>query len=128
MTRAYLARSHLYHLGHDLHGHQIRRARLSALYARRHSADGGGFTFAGIGVSPTLSGEKPGRKYIGRQIVTGFATITGGNGFITWGMQYVSSGLAAIIANYGQTIDHRASKPLHSVYVKRYLVDSFWIR
>ena len=41
----------------------------------------------------------PGRQYIMRQAITGFATITGGNGFITWGMQYVSSGLAAIIGS-----------------------------
>ncbi|GAB4496336.1 MAG: drug/metabolite exporter YedA [Saprospiraceae bacterium] len=41
----------------------------------------------------------PGRRYIGRQMLTGLATITGGNGFITWGMQYVSSGLAAIIGS-----------------------------
>jgi drug/metabolite transporter (DMT)-like permease len=32
-------------------------------------------------------------------MLTGLATITGGNGFITWGMQYVSSGLAAIIGS-----------------------------
>ncbi|MCE2822411.1 MAG: EamA family transporter [Saprospiraceae bacterium] len=38
-----------------------------------------------------------GRKYALRQALTGLATITGGNGFICWGMQYVSSGLAAII-------------------------------
>lgn len=41
--------------------------------------------------------EWPGRKYVFFQALTGLATITGGNGFITWGMQYVSSGLAAII-------------------------------
>lgn len=41
----------------------------------------------------------PGRKYALRQALTGVATITGGNGFITWGMQYVSSGLAAIIGS-----------------------------
>jgi drug/metabolite transporter (DMT)-like permease len=39
------------------------------------------------------------RQYIGRQMLTGIATITGGNGFITWGMQYVSSGLASIIGS-----------------------------
>jgi len=38
-----------------------------------------------------------GRKYALRQALTGLATITGGNGFICWGMQYVSSGLASII-------------------------------
>jgi len=43
--------------------------------------------------------SNPGRGYIGRQMLTGLATITGGNGFITWGMQYVSSGLAAIIGS-----------------------------
>lgn len=38
-------------------------------------------------------------QYVMRQSLTGLATITGGNGFITWGMQYVSSGLAAIIGS-----------------------------
>jgi drug/metabolite transporter (DMT)-like permease len=41
----------------------------------------------------------PDRAYILRQSLTGLATITGGNGFITWGMQYVSSGIAAIIGS-----------------------------
>lgn len=41
----------------------------------------------------------PDRQYVMRQSLTGLATITGGNGFITWGMQYVSSGLAAIIGS-----------------------------
>ena len=41
----------------------------------------------------------PGRKYVGRQALTGLATITGGNGFITWGMQFVSSGIASIIGS-----------------------------
>lgn len=41
----------------------------------------------------------PERQYVTRQSLTGLATITGGNGFITWGMQYVSSGLAAIIGS-----------------------------
>ncbi len=41
----------------------------------------------------------PERRYIGLQALTGLATITGGNGFVTWGMQYVSSGLAAIIGS-----------------------------
>jgi drug/metabolite transporter (DMT)-like permease len=41
----------------------------------------------------------PGRAYVGRQMLTGLMTITGGNGFITWGMQYVSSGVAAIIGS-----------------------------
>ncbi len=39
------------------------------------------------------------QKYVLRQMLTGLATITGGNGFITWGMQYVSSGVAAIIGS-----------------------------
>ena len=43
--------------------------------------------------------QMPERKYIFRQALTGLATITGGNGFVTWGMQYVSSGLAAIIGS-----------------------------
>jgi drug/metabolite transporter (DMT)-like permease len=37
------------------------------------------------------------RSYLLHQVVTGVATITGGNGFITWGMQYVSSGLSSVI-------------------------------
>ena len=41
----------------------------------------------------------PGKRYVARQALTGLATIAGGNGFITWGMQYVSSGLAAIIGS-----------------------------
>ncbi|MCC6279216.1 MAG: EamA family transporter, partial [Saprospiraceae bacterium] len=41
----------------------------------------------------------PDRKYVLRQALTGVATITGGNGFITWGMQYVPSGLASIIGS-----------------------------
>lgn len=43
--------------------------------------------------------QMPDRRYIGLQALTGLATITGGNGFVTWGMQYVSSGLAAIIGS-----------------------------
>ena len=35
--------------------------------------------------------------YVLRQALTGLVTITGGNGFITWGMQFVSSGLSAVI-------------------------------
>ncbi|MBL7826245.1 MAG: EamA family transporter [Saprospiraceae bacterium] len=41
----------------------------------------------------------PGAVYVRRQALTGIFTITGGNGFITWGMQYVSSGLASIIGS-----------------------------
>jgi len=46
-----------------------------------------------------LTGKRvwPGKQYTLRQALTGLATITGGNGFICWGMQYVSSGLASII-------------------------------
>jgi drug/metabolite transporter (DMT)-like permease len=43
--------------------------------------------------------QMPSRRYIALQSLTGLATITGGNGFITWGMQYVSSGVAAIIGS-----------------------------
>lgn len=43
--------------------------------------------------------QMPNRRYILLQGITGLATITGGNGFVTWGMQYVSSGLAAIIGS-----------------------------
>lgn len=39
----------------------------------------------------------PGSRYMLRQGLTGLAIITGGNGFISWGMQYVPSGVAAII-------------------------------
>lgn len=39
------------------------------------------------------------RQYIWRQVFMGLCTITGGNGFITWGMQHVSSGLAAVIGS-----------------------------
>ncbi len=50
------------------------------------------------------SGEQQGgsalsRRYVGLQVLTGLCTITGGNGFITWGMQHVSSGLAAVIGS-----------------------------
>ncbi len=38
-------------------------------------------------------------RYLFLQAVIGVVTITGGNGFITWGMQYVSSGLAAVIGS-----------------------------
>lgn len=39
------------------------------------------------------------RRYLTRQMVTGLFTITGGNGFITWGLQYVSTGLSAVIGS-----------------------------
>lgn len=39
------------------------------------------------------------RRYILRQAITGICTITGGNGFITWAMVHVSSGLAAVIGS-----------------------------
>ncbi|MCS7037194.1 MAG: EamA family transporter [Saprospiraceae bacterium] len=39
------------------------------------------------------------RRYLWRQALTGLCTITGGNGLITWGMQEVSSGLAAVIGS-----------------------------
>lgn len=41
----------------------------------------------------------PDKKYLFRQSITGLATITGGNGCITWAMQYVSSGLSAVIGS-----------------------------
>jgi len=44
-------------------------------------------------------GKAPDRQYIIRQALTGLATITGGNGFITWGMQFISSGIASIIGS-----------------------------
>ena len=43
--------------------------------------------------------QLPPSRYIALQALTGVATITGGNGFVTWGMQYVSSGLASIIGS-----------------------------
>lgn len=60
-------------------------------------------TAAGLLLLALALGSKgtvlPNRLYILRQSLTGLATITGGNGLITWGMQYVSSGLAAIIGS-----------------------------
>jgi drug/metabolite transporter (DMT)-like permease len=41
----------------------------------------------------------PDRPYVLTQAMIGVATITGGNGFITWGLQYVSSGLSAVIGS-----------------------------
>jgi drug/metabolite transporter (DMT)-like permease len=41
----------------------------------------------------------PSRRYLLKQGLTGLFTITGGNGFVTWGMQFVSSGLSAIIGS-----------------------------
>ncbi len=41
----------------------------------------------------------PNRAYIWKQGLTGIATITGGNGFITWAMQFVPSGLSAVIGS-----------------------------
>ncbi len=38
-------------------------------------------------------------RYLQRQALTGLCIITGGNGLITWGMQEVSSGLAAVIGS-----------------------------
>jgi drug/metabolite transporter (DMT)-like permease len=39
------------------------------------------------------------RAYLIRQAITGGFMIAGGNGFITWGLQYVSSGLSAVIGS-----------------------------
>ncbi len=39
------------------------------------------------------------RKYLIQQSLTGIMMIAGGNGFITWGLQYVSSGLSAVIGS-----------------------------
>ena len=47
----------------------------------------------GYGASPLN------RRYILLQVLTGLCTITGGNGFITWAMQHVSSGVAAVIGS-----------------------------
>ncbi len=49
----------------------------------------------------SLTGMPPAerRRYLWRQALTGVCTITGGNGLITWGMQEVSSGLAAVIGS-----------------------------
>ncbi len=49
---------------------------------------------AGRAPGGLLSGQ-----YLWRQALTGVLTITGGNGFITWGMQHVPSGLAAVIGS-----------------------------
>ncbi len=45
------------------------------------------------------SGSALTQRYVGLQVLTGLCTITGGNGFITWGMQHVSSGVAAVIGS-----------------------------
>ena len=50
-------------------------------------------------LSPDLPESPLTRKYVLRQAMTGICTITGGNGFITWGMQHVPSGLAAVIGS-----------------------------
>jgi drug/metabolite transporter (DMT)-like permease len=39
------------------------------------------------------------KAYLVRQALTGGMMIAGGNGFITWGLQYVSSGLSAVIGS-----------------------------
>lgn len=39
----------------------------------------------------------PQRSYLLKQMLMGLLTITGGNGLITWGMMYISSGLSAVI-------------------------------
>lgn len=65
-----------------------------------------------VGIRQTLAGllllgtafaqgktRVPDRSYVLKQGLTGLATITGGNGFITWAMQYVSSGLSAVIGS-----------------------------
>jgi drug/metabolite transporter (DMT)-like permease len=41
---------------------------------------------------PYLTGS-----YLGKQVLAGVIMITGGNGLVTFGMQYVSSGIAAVI-------------------------------
>lgn len=41
----------------------------------------------------------PDRKYYWKQAITGFCTITGGNGFITWALQFVPTGLSAVIGS-----------------------------
>lgn len=39
------------------------------------------------------------QRYIFKQMLTGIFTITGGNGFITWGLQYVPTGISAVIGS-----------------------------
>ena len=58
-----------------------------------------GLLLLGVAIASGSFRKLPGSRYVARQAITGLATITGGNGFITWGMQYVSSGLAAIIGS-----------------------------
>jgi len=41
----------------------------------------------------------PGRRYVLKQSLTGLFMITGGNGFVTWAMQFISSGLSAVIGS-----------------------------
>jgi drug/metabolite transporter (DMT)-like permease len=40
----------------------------------------------------------PDAAYLRRQVMIGVPTITGGNGFVTWGLQYVSTGLSSVIS------------------------------
>ncbi len=47
----------------------------------------------------TGKAQKVDTKYLLRQSLTGVATITGGNGFITWGLQFVSTGISAVIGS-----------------------------
>lgn len=58
-----------------------------------------GLLLLGVAIASGRFRRLPDGRYVARQAITGLATITGGNGFITWGMQYVSSGLAAIIGS-----------------------------
>lgn len=58
-----------------------------------------GLLLLGVAIASGSFRKLPDSRYVARQTITGLATITGGNGFITWGMQYVSSGLAAIIGS-----------------------------
>lgn len=64
-----------------------------------YSSDFGGFDLAVDCGDPAGKLHIPNRKYIGLQALTGLLTITGGNGFVTWAMQYVSSGLSAVIGS-----------------------------
>ena len=56
----------------------------------------GGLLLLGIAMAKRKI-QIPDRQYVWKQSLTGIFTITGGNGLITWGMQFVSSGLSAII-------------------------------
>ncbi len=63
----------------------------------------------------------PDRRYIGRQALTGMCTITGGNGLITWGMQFVWPFKAEFLITY-------LSPDYSQTIIGRNKRDYFWIQ